>query len=495
MGTTERRLLMLKFVRQTLLVVMLLAVSAASALSAPDDVKHPFYPYYPSLVKWNRTGAGFNSPDVCAECHPEKYEEWTGSMHYYAFKDPIYQGELNLAYKAGGHALTRQCEGCHSPFGMMTGETQGAGLKGLSPIALAGVSCDICHSISGHTHWQTPYHQPENGSMILSPGYDGKEGPVLTKYGPFAPEEGCGDIFHTCLQSELHQQAELCASCHQVNHYQTHTPLEATYQEWKNGPYAVRGIVCQDCHMVPLETLQRTADTMQKPAPKDYRHYFNGANFLLYYLIQQAAEKSGDAELAANAQHKYSMAVARLQAAAGLEIEPIYHNGRLAELKVRVKNLRAGHGLPTSLTNVRQIWLELTVKDLSGNLLLSTGTLNADGSMAANARQFNSEGMGEHFHFAINPWEVITFARHDTVPPKGYRDVYYGLTVPADIPKVTVEATLRYRQAGQNVAAKILQAVPKDIDLAKLYGLEQVPELPVVDMAQHKITISAAADK
>ncbi|HYA85590.1 MAG TPA: hypothetical protein VEI57_00790 [Nitrospirota bacterium] len=57
------------------------------------------------------------------------------------------------------------------------------------------------------------------------------------------------------------------------------------------------------------------------------------------------------------------MAVARLKSAADLEIFPVYRNGRLTEVKFRVKNIRAGHNLPTSLTNVRHMWLEVTMRD------------------------------------------------------------------------------------------------------------------------------------
>ncbi|MBU0988359.1 MAG: cytochrome C, partial [Proteobacteria bacterium] len=378
-------------------------VSMVLALNTDLNIDKTFYPYYPSLLKWNKTRAEFTSPETCADCHPEKYEEWRGSIHFFAFKDPVYQGELNKAYKAAGHEITRQCEGCHTPIGMMGGETKGAGLKGLSPVALAGVSCDVCHSVSGHTHWQTPSHQPENGSMILSPGYDIDGGSALTKYGPFPPEKECGEDFHECLESPLHLQAELCASCHQVTHYKTNTLLEATYQEWKNGPYSVNGIRCQDCHMVDFATFVRTADTLKKPDQKEYRHFFNGANFLVYNLMEKAAIKAGDEELANNIRHKYEMAVSRLKAVADLEVHPIYYQGRLAEIKVRVKNLRAGHNLPTSLTNIRQIWLEVTVKDKNGKVLMTTGIIDANGDLPPEVRRFNSEGIGGHFHFALNP--------------------------------------------------------------------------------------------
>ncbi len=476
---------------------MVLSVVAAavfsSAVFAGSDyfkVDREFYPYYPSLVKWDKSTAKFTEPKTCARCHPKQYEEWTGSMHALSFQDPVYQGELNLPFKAVGHEVTRKCEGCHSPAGMVTGEIKGPGLKGLSPMALAGVSCDICHSISGVTHWQTPTHEPGNGSFILSPGRDTPDGPKLVKRAPYTPSDGCGMGFHECVESPLHRSADLCASCHQVFHYDKHFPIEATYSEWKGSPYAQRGIHCQDCHMVEIETFIRSADTFQKPDRKEYRHYFNGANYLLYYLAEAAAKKAGDEKLAANLKQKYDMAVKRLQSAAEIEIHPVYSKGRLIEVKIRVKNMRAGHNLPTSLTNVREMWIEVTAKDASGKVILTSGGLDNNKRLQPETRNFHSDGMGDNFHFAIDPWVVTGFSRHDTIPPKGYKDVYYGINPGKAKGKITVEAKLRYRQADQKVAEKLLASVPADINLEAIYGIKEVPELPVLDMAVKKASLS-----
>jgi hypothetical protein len=467
-------------VTATLIIAAFPAVSAETGYFAVD---REFYPFYPSLVKWERSGAAFTEPGVCAGCHPKQFEEWTGSVHALAFQDPVYQGELNRGFKAVGHDVTRQCEGCHSPAGMATGEIKGPGLKGLGPMALAGVSCDICHSVSAVTHWQTPTHEPENGSFVLTPGVDTQQSVKLVKRGPFKPSEGCGGGFHECAESPLHLRAELCASCHQVYHYDNHFPLEATYLEWKHSPYAQKGVLCQDCHMVDIETFIKTADTFQKPERSQYRHYFSGANYLLYYLTEAAARKAGDEKLAANLKQKYDMAVARLKAAAELELFPVYRYGVLAEVRVRVKNLRAGHNLPTSLTNVREMWLEVRARDEAGNMLASSGGLESPGVLAPDTRVFNSEGMGADFHFAVDPWSVTAFSRHDTIPPRGYKDVYVGVGPVKKPGNVTVEARLRYRQADQKVASKLLSEVPEDINLEAVYGTRYAPALPVVEMA------------
>ena len=177
---------------------------------------------------------------------------------------------------------------------------------------------------------------------------------------------------------------------------------------------------------------------------------------------------------------------------ADLEISPFYRDGQLTELMVRVKNIRAGHNLPTSLTNVRQMWLEVTAKDERGNVIMSTGTVKPDGSLPDNIRNFNSDGMDSDFHFAIDPWIVTAFSRHETIPPRGYKDVHYGIAVPTEVQKLKIEAKLRYRQADQKVAEKLLAAVPKDIDLQKVYGLKAVPLLPVVDMVVKEMSVAVS---
>ncbi|BCS53449.1 multiheme c-type cytochrome [Geobacter sp. SVR] len=467
-------------------LVVMASMAHAAAEHPVFPVDRDFYPYYPSLMRWEKTAAPFTPPEVCGGCHQTQHREWNGSVHQLAFQDPVYQGELNKAVKAVGHEVSRQCEGCHSPIGVLTGEVKQPGLAGLSSLGMNGVSCDICHSISSVTHTRTPAGVPENGSFVLRPGEDGKDGPVLVKRGPNKPSEGCGGGFHSCEQSPLITKADLCASCHQVYHYEAHFPLEATYNEWKQGPYAQKNIHCQDCHMVATATFKRSADEFKKPAKGEYRHYFNGANYLLYYLASAAAKKAGDEALAANLAEKYLMAIDRLKAAAGMEIMPVYRDGTLAEIKIRVKNIRAGHNLPTSLTNVRQMWLEVTARDEGGKVLFTSGSVKPDGSLPDNVRIFNSEGMGNDFHFSVDPWVITAFSRHETIPPRGYKDVYYGISPSGKSGKVSVEAKLRYRQADQAVAEGVLGAVPRDIDLKNVYGLDTVPPLPVVDMVVQK---------
>ncbi len=195
--------------------------------------------------------------------------------------------------------------------------------------------------------------------------------------------------------------------------------------------------------------------------------------------------------LAAALEKKYQMAMEKLKAAAGLELFPVYRNGVLAEIKVRVRNLRAGHNLPTSLTNVRELWLEVTARDAAGAVLLSSGGFEGPGMLDPETRMFNSEGMGPDLHFSVDPWVVTAFTRHDTIPPRGYKDAWFGVAPAKKQGPVTVQAKLRYRQASQQVARKLLREVPEDISLENVYGITSMTALPVVDMVVTQAAFSS----
>jgi nitrate/TMAO reductase-like tetraheme cytochrome c subunit len=503
-------------IRQALLLWTVLLTCAGAAFGAPtavgaDDkagavarpavgaagkqdvfpVDRRLYPYYPSLLRYTPSKAAFTAPEMCWGCHKQQYEDWRGSMHAMAYRDPVYQAELNKAVQAIGHDNARNCEGCHSPAAVVTGEIKAAGLKGLGPVAMAGVSCDVCHSVSGVSHQETPTRNPENASLILSPGRDTEKGPVLVKRGPFPPSKGCGGGFHECVESPLHLTSELCASCHQSTHFEAHSPLGSTYTEWKGSPYAQKGIHCQDCHMVDIATFRRTADSFTRPRREEYRHYFNGPNFLLYSLGEAAARKAGDQDLASSFRNQYEMAIERLRSCADLEIFPVYQNGRLAEVKVRVRNIRAGHNLPTHLTNIRQVWLEVTALDEKRKVLMVSGRIDAQGKIAPDSRMFGSEGLDAQGQPAVDPWAVRSLSRMDSIPPQGFRDVYYGIPASEGGGALTFEVRLRYRQMSQELAENILASLPADIDLEAVYGIKGIPRMPVVDMAGRKAVFAS----
>jgi hypothetical protein len=206
--------------------------------------------------------------------------------------------------------------------------------------------------------------------------------------------------FHGSEYSELHGKSAFCGNCHNIFHPDNRFPVEHTYDEWKASPYAQSGVQCQDCHMVPVDIAIRVADEM-KPVKElanhglggkagrgakverevVHDHGFVGGNTVI-------AEALGVEGAAANK----AEAIKRLQSAAELDFEIVPGKGGVNQLKVKVSNVRAGHHLPTSLTFIRQLWLEIRITDDQGNELLSSGVAK-DNRVPADAVMFTNRSV------------------------------------------------------------------------------------------------------
>jgi len=168
------------------------------------------------------------------------------------------------------------------------------------------------------------------------------------------------------------------------------TKLEGTYDEWYNSPYNSpdpgKRVVCQDCHMRQAPGLPSTGMTerpdypgksadMGRERPHIYRHSVVGGNVFMTALL-------GNTE-------KAELARERLMHAAELEILIPESGGVLNGFTVRVKNEGAGHMLPTGVTEFRQMWLEVTVKDKKGKTAFFSG-MTDDGSLPEDTCLFNT---------------------------------------------------------------------------------------------------------
>jgi hypothetical protein len=102
------------------------------------------------------------------------------------------------------------------------------------------------------------------------------------------------------------------------------------------------------------------------------------------------------------------MAEARLQSAAHLEIElpAAIHSGEMLEFAVVVRNVAAGHSLPTSLTELREMWVALEVPEEDGQLLFQSGPLEADAEIPDDAIRFGAVAGDAQGNATYKPWEV-----------------------------------------------------------------------------------------
>jgi hypothetical protein len=444
-----------------------LATALACAASAAAEL-----PFYPSAIN-TVTGlpvspSQFTPAAQCAYCHPLQHEEWRGSMHANAFADPLYQAAWREASRELGGAMDRLCAGCHTPVGTATEQVwiRESGEIVIHPIAQEGVTCDFCHTVAGAELLERG-GVPGNSGLILDPG-----GP---KRGPY-PD--AFSTFHETAYSDLHTRSEFCGACHNVFHPVSGTAIARTYEEWKGSVYAAEEIHCQDCHMVPPEVAAGVAATLEKPVLSGlssnfdtvrspfYHHTFTGANAAIPALLG-FSRHAGDA-------------VSRLRTAArvGVEVTPAPQPGGEGELMVRVRNTGAGHNLPTSMTELRQMWLHVIVVDegRGGRVVWESGALDSSGALDPSARTFGAEAVDEAGVPTWKPWKVARIARDNTIPPRAQALETYRFPVPADARgPLRVRATLRYRSFPQGVADRYLDR-PGYV-------------VPVVDMAEGETAV------
>ena len=60
-------------------------------------------------------------PETCKECHKEHYTEWSGSMHAYASKDPVFLAMNKRGQRETHNDLGKFCVNCHAPMAVQAG--------------------------------------------------------------------------------------------------------------------------------------------------------------------------------------------------------------------------------------------------------------------------------------------------------------------------------------------------------------------------------------
>jgi len=438
---------------------------------------HPDYPFFPSLIRVDGQPPlsldQFQGAPECGVCHKQIYQQWKGSMHAAAFTDPIWRAMVALGSEETGGKIDTFCIGCHTPIGLATGDVKdvtGIFSEDTDLVSTFGVQCDACHVMSESHGTETPVGEPGNASFTLSPG--------VIKRGPYEDCDAGG--IHEGLWSSLHVSSKICANCHQSFH--GNLPLERTYDEWKQSVYARKGIQCQHCHMMPVEKAVEAARTLVPPemwGPASelkperspfFPHWFLGANTAM-------AKEEGYQDHAREIMH-------RLQTAAALEVEvsdAVVTPGRLLRLKIKVKNVAAGHNLPTSLAELRQMWLNVRVTDQDGRIFYHSGDLTEAGAIERDSRIFDVYAVDENGQHTLKPWKIDHFLWNRTIPPKGMAIETYTIMIPRGIRKeVKFIVKLRYRSYPQSLVNQLLK--------------DKAFTVPVIDMVEKRLVLPVVGD-
>ena len=337
---------------------------------------------------------------TCKSCHPEIFKEWADSNHrHLADSNPYYMVLENLAEMDRGKEFRQWCMGCHNPSAVSMHQERTthfmqensmpeplfvSGSQNLiseykrHPNRLEqGVSCVACHRI-------VDAKPKGNSSYALN----------LTQRKKYLYEESHSTmkiwISNKLINAKpathkqeymkpLYKKSKYCASCH--NEFLPHSgrKVVATYDQWEKSSYnnaddPTKHKDCIDCHMTYMQNGKFTPlqgrSTLGGKKKKDIKvHYFAGGNYFLAGLKNKENE---------------SQSIQLLKTSAKLDV-----NISQGSLLVGVKNVGAGHKLPTGAADFRQLWLDITVKDRDGRVVFESGKLDKYGNLEENSVVFN----------------------------------------------------------------------------------------------------------
>ncbi len=417
----------------------------------------------------------FIDPAVCGDCHSEKYEQWNGSMHSKAFTDPLWRSATKLFVKEAVRKEEilemKACVKCHTPLGFRSYSIASPAddYEKLAELPAQGIFCNWCHNISEIKHIGDAGYE-------VSPG-DGEDDPS-TMLGPLKDADS---DYHPTKYSELHTRSEFCGLCHNVAHTANKLPLEQTYNEWKDSPYNTGNLEttvnCQDCHMRQKPGIPATGKTARPDNPGKaaddgpdrkhiWTHYFVGANTLVTKLQKSDVHAR--------------MAVERLQNAADLELikSNSYRKDGVSQISIKVINSGAGHYLPTGITELRQMWLDVKVTDGQGKTILRSGRLDNNGGLDKNAVLYYTQLGNAKGEPVVNVALADRILYDHRVPPQGYLIEKFAFQIPPDaVSPLTVEATLKYRSISQSLAKKLLGSATPEIPIVEMVSLVEKIEL------------------
>ncbi len=297
----------------------------------------------------------FKKPSRCGACHKQIYMEWKQSLMAKSFVhawDDVEYFKLALPHalkfeKVAG--VKGGCIACHAPLAFLTGDIPPKSPKA-GTRANEGVSCEICHNITGTTE-KVPY----NFSYVIKPGRT-KQGPRKNIKAP-----------HGVQYSEFLRSPEFCATCHdEASPYGAW--VKETYREWKKGPYAKEGVRCQDCHMYygPGKVTRR------KKRADMAHHTFHGAHF--------ESKLAGAVDLALYATKD--------------KVSP----GDTLKITAELFNGKVGHYIPSGSSEERMLWLEVWAVDATGkkwHIPVDKKGFKGEEYTIANSKALAYQAMGE----------------------------------------------------------------------------------------------------
>jgi hypothetical protein len=241
------------------------------------------------------------------------------------------------------------------------------------------------------------------------------------------------------MHSELTIQPEFCATCHETVNPNSKLPVMTTYSEWQASPFntgdAATATTCQDCHFA------------------EGRH---------------GSVRDEDRSAAAKVE----------------VLPPQQVTGTELLVDVRVSNTGAGHDLPTGSTELRQLWLAVSVTDGNGQLIYSSGEVDEYGDPVEGSVTYGTVWLDAEGRPTERLWEAASILRDHRIPAGGSVTESFEVSLPPGTTgPLRVEAILKSRAVSGYLSG-----------LMSTYIVDPVPSAPTIEMARGETWMDLAAD-
>jgi len=310
-------------------------------------------------------------PNTCMECHPQHFQQWSGSMHAYASDDPVFIAMNKRGQRETNGALGDFCVKCHAPMAVALGLADG---NNFDPTALPpearGITCYFCHNVKS-------VEDDHNNGLVLAHDQTMRGGvkDPITSPAHFSK-------YDQLMDSDLNQ-SEMCGSCHdivvpeQINGVPGGVAVERTFVEWKASFFATSQssgihLTCGGCHMESKQDVIADAPGLAVPTRK------NGFHEHMWPAIDQALTAFPEFEAqAARITEELDPSIALLgpiplgatAPTGGICVLPT------GEITVRIDALGPGHKWPSGAAQDRRAWLELIAYDINDAIVFQTGVV------------------------------------------------------------------------------------------------------------------------
>ncbi len=356
--------------------------------------------------------ADFPFASECKDCHPDHYNEWSGSRHAHSFTDPVFFHFNKTSIEDDGQVNQTFCLQCHSPVGVVTGEVSGVVDPETVPERTRdGVGCEACH-------------------FMIDPGLD-NEGtfgyllePGITQYGNLG--EPVRNTFHLSEYRSFFEESSQCRNCH--NFVSPNGPFEVTWTEWV-GSFSAMRRECQECHMPAYQGEAAVGTGVTRTL---HRHEFVGAD-----LAYTADFPNRDRQRAA--------IDSLMKTAATLEIVSVEESaeGESLFVSLRVKCL-TGHNLPSGVSFNRDVWIRIAA--LSGSdTIYASGLFDEDGNLDTPGGGTRDPDLKKFYALAANRTELGEITYDNTLKPLEEREIGYRFPMAGASGTVDLNVELLFR--------------------------------------------------